>query len=123
MLNIILDEVKSVENVKQLRQYEDGLNTYLGKTFGTLSEIFDKVKAAAQYDDHMKQTMAKTYFKFAQFTDKILRKMENESCSMLLTSGLKKLKKSEEELAKQTIKNGLLALNLESSENILHLFR
>lgn len=47
MLNIILDEVKSVENVKQLRQYEDGLNTYLGKTFGTLSEIFDKVKAAA----------------------------------------------------------------------------
>lgn len=64
----------------------------------------------------MKQTMAKTYFKFAQFTDKILRKMENESCSMLLTSGLKKLKKSEEELAKQTIKNGLLALNLEYSK-------
>lgn len=51
--------------------------------------------------------MAKTHFKFAQFTDKILRKMENDSCNMLLKRGLKSIGKSEEELAKQTIKNGL----------------
>lgn len=61
----------------------------------------------------MKQTLAKTYFKFAQFTDKILRKMENETCQILLKKGLQKIKRSEEELARQTIKNGLLALNLE----------
>ena len=41
--------------------------------------------------------------------------MENESCQLLLKKSLSKLKKSEEELAKQTIKNGLLALNLEYS--------
>lgn len=88
MLNIILDEVRQEENIRQLKQYEEGLNTYLGKTFKTLGDIFDKVKTAAAYDDHMKHTMAKTYFKMAQFTDKILRKMENESCNIVLKKGL-----------------------------------
>ena len=64
--------------MNNLPKYEDKLNTYLGKTFETFTEIQKKVKAAAQFDDHMKNSMAKTHFKFAQFTDKILRKMENE---------------------------------------------
>lgn len=64
----------------------------------------------------MKNTMAKTYFKHAQFTDQILRKMENESCNQVIKKCLPALKKSEEELARQTIKNGLLALNLEYSK-------
>lgn len=65
MLNIILEEVRQEESVKGLRQYEEGLGKYLGKTFATLGEIFEKVKAAAQYDDQMKKTMAKTHYKFA----------------------------------------------------------
>jgi hypothetical protein len=63
MLNIILEEVRTEE--KGVKQYEEGLTKYLGKSFGTLAEIFEKVKAAAQYDDHMKKTMAKTHYKFA----------------------------------------------------------
>jgi hypothetical protein len=64
----------------------------------------------------MKNTMAKTYFKHAKFTDKILRRMENDSCQLLLKKSLTKINKSEEELARQTIKMGLLALNLEYSK-------
>ena len=36
MLNIILEAVKSEENIKQLKNYEEDLNKYLGNTFGTL---------------------------------------------------------------------------------------
>jgi hypothetical protein len=61
---------------------------YLTKNFTSLGEIVEKVRTAAQFDDHMKNTMAKTYFKHAKFTDKILRRMENESCAMLLKKGL-----------------------------------
>ncbi len=42
--------------------------------------------------------------------------MENESCAHVLKGGLQVLKKSEEELARMTIKNGLLALNYEYSK-------
>ena len=65
MLNVILEEVRAEESIKGLKQYEEGLTKYLGKTFATLGEIFEKVKAAAQYDDQMKKTMAKTHYKFA----------------------------------------------------------
>ena len=41
--------------------------------------------------------MAKTYFKHAKFTDKILRRMENDSCQLLLKKSLTKINKSEEE--------------------------
>lgn len=64
MLNVILEEVRGAEE-SGLKQYEEGLTKYLGKTFATLGEIFEKVKAAAQYDDQMKKTMAKTHYKFA----------------------------------------------------------
>lgn len=39
--------------------------------------------------------------------------MENENCKNILSKGLARINKSEEELARSTIKNGLLALNLE----------
>lgn len=42
--------------------------------------------------------------------------MEHESQAVPLKKSLTALKKSEEELAKMTIKNGLLALNLEYSK-------
>jgi len=42
--------------------------------------------------------------------------MENESCAHVLKSGLARIKKSEEELARQTIRHGLQALNLECSK-------
>ena len=114
MLSITLEAVRQEETIKALKQYEEGVTTYLGKVFDTLQTVQDKVKAAAQYDDYMRHTtLAKTYFKYAQFTDKILRKMENEQCSILLKKALAKTKKSEEELARQTIRYGLLALNLE----------
>jgi hypothetical protein len=102
MLNIILEEVKSEENLRQLRQYEDGLNLYLGRNFASLDEIFFKVRAAAGFDDQMRNTMAKTHFKFAQFSDKLLRKIDSnsESTKLLLQKGLLKLHKSEQELAK-----------------------
>lgn len=51
MLNIILDKVKQEENLKVLKQYEDGLFNYLGRTFGSLEDIFHKVKSAAGFDD------------------------------------------------------------------------
>ena len=42
--------------------------------------------------------------------------MENESCNIVIKKSLTSLKKSEEELARQTIKNGLLSLNHEYSK-------
>lgn len=42
--------------------------------------------------------------------------MDNESCSLVLKKSFPKHQKSEEELARQTIKYGLLALNLEYSK-------
>jgi hypothetical protein len=116
MLTIIFDQVRAEPNIKHLEAYERNLTTYMGRSFQNLKDIIDRVKVAAQYDDYMKNTMAKTYFKHAQFTDQILRRMENESCNQVIKKSLPALKKSEEELARQTIKNGLLALNLEYSK-------
>jgi hypothetical protein len=60
--------------------------------------------------------LSKAYFKYAQFTDKVLRKMENQSYYQPLKKGLDHIQKSESILARETIKNGLLSLNLEYSK-------
>jgi len=60
--------------------------------------------------------LAKTYFKLAQFSDKILRKLENEKLSKPLKTALKGIQKNEANLAQETIKYGLLSLNMEFSK-------
>ena len=60
--------------------------------------------------------MAKTYFKYAQFCDKILRKLEDDKCYLVLNSdkgSLRAINRSEEQIAKDSVKYGLLSLNHE----------
>ncbi|CDW71353.1 dna-dependent protein kinase catalytic subunit [Stylonychia lemnae] len=113
MLNIIFQGVSAEKEIKHLQRYQKDCTTYLDRSFKTLDQVIKKVQTAAQFDDQMKKTMAKTYFKFAQFSDKILRKMENDQCRYVITNSLKQLNKSEEQVARDSIKYGLLSLNHE----------
>lgn len=40
MLNIILDDVRQKEDIREVMKYEDGLNRYLRKNMATLDEVF-----------------------------------------------------------------------------------
>lgn len=47
MLNMVLEEVRQEENVKALKNFEEGLNLYVTKNFTTLGNIVEKVRTAA----------------------------------------------------------------------------
>jgi hypothetical protein len=47
MLNMVLEEVRLEENLKALKNFEEGLNLYVTKNFTTLGDIVEKVRTAA----------------------------------------------------------------------------